>query len=372
MRRYSNLYDVNISDINDVYKEIRKSVRNKNKIYRFEDYYSLNISKIKEVLDSGNYECGKYNIFLIREPKYRVIMSQNIFDKVINHIVSRKFLYVLDKVLIDSNVATRKDKGTSLGVKYIKKYLNKLNEEIYALKFDISKYFYNIYHGILINLLKNKIKNKRVINILIKIINSTDEEYVNKCIIKLKEQEILKIKCSNLNDREKLKRIDEVDRIPIYEKGKGLPIGNMTSQILAIFYLNNLDHFIKEKLKAKYYVRYIDDGVLLSGDKKYLRYCLDEINNFVLNYGLKLNNKTKIINVSKNGVDFIGFRFYIKGKIILKVRNSTKKRFKRKMKLIKKGKINNSQNVIASYKGHFKLGNCYHLFKKFDFKKILS
>ena len=121
MRRYSNLYDVNISDINDVYKEIRKSVRNKNKIYRFEDYYSLNISKIKEVLDSGNYECGKYNIFLIREPKYRVIMSQNIFDKVINHIVARKFLYVLDKVLIDSNVATRKDKGTSLGVKYIKK-----------------------------------------------------------------------------------------------------------------------------------------------------------------------------------------------------------------------------------------------------------
>ena len=330
MRRYSNLYDVNISDINDVYKEIRKSVRNKNKIYRFEDYYSLNISKIKEVLDSGNYECGKYNIFLIREPKYRVIMSQNIFDKVINHIVARKFLYVLDKVLIDSNVATRIGRGTSLGVKYIKKYLNKLNEEIYALKFDISKYFYNIYHGILINLLKNKIKNKRVINILIKIINSTDEEYVNKCIIKLKEQEILKIKCSNLNDREKLKRIDEVDRIPIYEKGKGLPIGNMTSQILAIFYLNNLDHFIKEKLKAKYYVRYIDDGVLLSGDKKYLRYCLDEINNFVLNYGLKLNNKTKIINVSKEGLDFIGFRFYIKNKIILKVRNNTKKDLRKK------------------------------------------
>ena len=349
MRRYSNLYDVNISDINDVYKEIRKSVRNKNKIYRFEDYYSLNISKIKEVLDS-DYKCGKYNIFLIREPKYRVIMSQNIFDKVINHIVARKFLYVLDKVLIDSNVATRKDKGTSLGVKYIKKYLNKLNEEIYALKFDISKYFYNIDHEILINLLKNKIKDKRVINILIKIINSTDEEYVNKCIIKLKEQEILKIKCSNLNDREKLKRIDEVDRIPIYEKGKGLPIGNMTSQILAIFYLNNLDHFIKEKLKAKYYVRYIDDGVLLSGDKKYLRYCLDEINNFVLNYGLKLNNKTKIINVSKEGLDFLGFRFY---KGYIKIRSKNIKKFKRKIKLYKKRIIND--DFINGYRGYFKI-----------------
>ena len=348
MRRYSNLYDVNISDINDVYKEIRKSVRNKNKIYRFEDYYSLNISKIKEVLDSGNYECGKYNIFLIREPKYRVIMSQNIFDKVINHIVARKFLYVLDKVLIDSNVATRIGRGTSLGVKYIKKYLNKLNEEIYALKFDISKYFYNIDHEILINLLKNKIKDKRVINILFKIIDSTDEYYINKEIIKLKENEINYLKKSNLNDKNK--RIDEVDRIPIYEKGKGLPIGNMTSQILAIFYLNNLDHFIKEKLKAKYYVRYIDDGVLLSGDKKYLRYCLDEINNFVLNYGLKLNNKTKIINVSKEGLDFLGFRFY---KGYIKIRSKNIKEFKRKIKLYKKRIIND--DFINGYRDYFKI-----------------
>ena len=83
-------------------------------------------------------------------------------------------------------------------------------------------------------------------------------------------------------------------------------------------------------------------------------------------YKLKLNNKTKIINVSKEGVDFIGFRFYIvDNKIILKVRNNTKKRFKRKMKLIKKGKIENGENIIASYKGYFKLGGCYKMLKKF-------
>ena len=258
MKRYHNLYSVSIDDINEVYKEARRNIRNKNKIYRFENYYSLNISKIKDVFDSGKYDVGKYNIFLIREPKYRIIMSQNIFDKVINHIVARKFLYVLDNVLIDSNIATRKNRGTSLGVKLFRRYLNKLDGEIYALKFDISKYFYNIDHEILISLLKNKIKDKRVIDILIKIINSTDDEYVNECICKLKMNELLKVKRSNLNDKEKLKRIDEIERIPIYEKGKGLPIGNMTSQILAIIYLNNLDHFIKEKLKAKYYIRYMD------------------------------------------------------------------------------------------------------------------
>ena len=350
MKRYSDLYGINIGDINDVYKEVRRTVRNKNKIYRFEEYYSLNISKIKEVFDSGQYDMGRYNIFLIKEPKYRVIMSQNIFDKVINHIVARKFLYVLDRVLIDSNVATRKNRGTSLGIKFFRKYLNKLDGEVYALKFDISKYFYNINHKILIDLLKNKIKDKRVINILIKIINSTDEKYVNECICKLKKREILKVKNSNLNDKEKLKRIDEIQRIPIYEKGKGLPIGNMTSQILAIFYLNNLDHFIKEKLRAKYYIRYMDDGVILSNNKCYLKYCLGEIKKFILDYGLVLNDKTKIINVSKNGVDFIGFRFY---KGYTKIRGKNMKRFKRKIRLYKKGIINN--NFISGYNGYFKL-----------------
>ena len=125
-----------------------------------------------------------------------------------------------------------------------------------------------------------------------------------------------------------------------------------------------MDYFIKEKLHIKYYIRYQDDGILLEYNKEYLKYCLDEISKFVLDYGLCLNDKTKIINVSKEGADFIGFRFYIKSKIILKVRNNTKKRFKKKMKLIKKGKIENGKNVIASYKGHFKLGNCYNKFKR--------
>ena len=89
----------------------------------------------------------------------------------------------------------------------------------------------------------------------------------------------------------------------------------MVSQILAIFYLNDLDHFIKKKLCIKYYIRYQDDGILLSNDKEYLKYCLNKIKDFVLNYGLCLNDKTKIINVSKNGLDFIGFRFYIKNEI---------------------------------------------------------
>lgn len=111
----------------------------------------------------------------------------------------------------------------------------------------------------------------------------------------------------------------------------------------------------------------MDDGVLLSNDKRYLKYCLEEIKIIINKYKLKLNDKTKIINVSKEGIDFLGFHFYIiNNKLIMKIRNDTKKRFKSKIKAIKKGKITKEKSfqIIQSYKGYFKYGNCYNLYKK--------
>ena len=106
--------------------------------------------------------------------------------------------------------------------------------------------------------------------------------------------------------------------------------------------------------------------MLLSNDKEYLKYCLNKIENVVSKYKLKLNDKTKIINISKEGIDFLGFRFYVKDKIIMRVRRDTKKRFKRKLKAIKEGKIkeDKGEQIISSYKGHFKWGNCYNLMHK--------
>jgi len=365
MKRKSNLYDgIDLKYIEEIYfKGVRKNTKNKAKIKKFEDFYSINISNIINVLKNENYIPSKYNIFLIKDPKYRIIMSQNISDKLINRLVGNILIDVLDKSLINTNVATRKNKGTHYGIKYLKKYLNELKcKEIYALKFDISKYFYSIDHDILKKLYRRKIKDKRFLFLLDKIIDSTNEKYVNKEIIKLINKEIEKVNSSNIiNKKEK---INELKRIPLYEKGKGLPIGNLSSQILAIFYLNELDHFIIEKLKVRY-IRYMDDGVLLSNDKEYLKCCLEKIEKILKKYKLKLNNKTKIINVNKEGIDFLGFRFYIiNNKTIMKVRNKTKRNFKRKIKLINENKIENPHQVLASYKCHFKWGNCYCLFNK--------
>lgn len=206
-----------------------------------------------------------------------------------------------------------------------------------------------------------------MISFLESIINSTDCSYINKRIIEIKEKEINKIKEKNISLKEKNKLINEVSRIPLYKKGKGLPIGNMSSQILAVFYLNELDHFIKEKLHIKYYIRYMDDGILLSSSFEYLKYCLGEIIYITSKYKLELNDKTKIIDVNKEGAYFLGFHFYIKeNKIVMKVRNGVKRNFKRKMRLVRKGEISNK--VISSYKGHFKHGNCFKLYKSEIYK----
>ena len=154
----------------------------------------------------------------------------------------------------------------------------------------------------------------------------------------------------------------------------------MSSQIIAILYLNELDHYIKEKLKIKYYIRYMDDGILIHESKKYLQYCLKEIEKILDKYKLKLNKKTKIVNI-KNGFEFLGFRYYIKNnKVLMKVKNQTKKRFKRKMKnlnyLVNKDKIDVKylNQVKASYLGHLSYGNTNNLISKtinkMDYNKL--
>lgn len=343
-------------------KRIKINTKNKKKLEKFENNYVSNMIYIKNVLADKTYNPGKYNIFIIKEPKLRLIMSQNVIDKIINHVVSEYFLInIYDKTLIDTNIATRKNKGTHYGIKILKKYINELKKEkFYVLKFDISKYFFNLDHGILKKLIRKKIKDKNVLKIIDNIIDSTNHDYINKQIKIMKEKEICKINKSNSDCKESL--INEIKNIPIYEYGKGLPIGNMTSQVLAIMYLNELDHYIKENLKIKYYIRYMDDGIILHKDKEYLKYCLKEIEKIVTQYKLKLNNKTKIYTCYE-GFEFLGFKYFIKNnKLIMKVTNKTKRRFKRKMKnmpmLIKNKKITEEQfeQIKNSYLGHLHYG----------------
>lgn len=339
-KKIDNIYkDIcDIKNIINVYRDIKCHVKNKRKIELFDNYYTSNICSIKNTLANKSYIPGKYNIFAITKPKLRIVMSQNISDKVVNHLVTRKFLIpYLEKSLIDNNVATRIGKGTKYGLDLCKKYFNILkNKNYYYLKFDISKYFYNIDHEILKNMLSNKICDKDALKILFDIIDSTDESYVN--------EEIYKLKNSLLTKQPTLEK--DINKTPFYAKGKGVPIGNLSSQFLAIYYLNGLDHFIKEKLKIKYYIRYMDDGLIMHKDKEYLKYCLSEIEKYLKRVKLTLNSKT-IIGKIDNGINFLGFNFKTKNrKTVIRVNKKCKQNF------YKKVKKSDNKIELASYKGH--------------------
>ena len=361
MKRLNNLY-YNIcktANIRFIYDGvISKNTKNRKRVVVFDSYYMQNIIYIRDVLIKKAYEPLEYNIFIIREPKVRVIMSQSLYDKIINHLVSYFILKPsLEPCLIDTNVATREKKGTSFAIKEFKKYMiymkSKYNK-FYILKFDIKKYFYNIDHEVLKTLIRKRIKDKDALDIIDRIIDSTNMSYINNTIENMVNTYKARIKDPKI--------LSELDKIPKYEFGKGLPIGNMTSQILAIFYLNDLDHYIKEVLSIKCYVRYMDDGILMHQSKSYLNKCLCEIEKILRNdFKLYLNRKTKIYSYNE-GIEFIGFRFLFKGnKLIVRVKTSTKKRYKKKLKKLKEIDMERYMFVMASYNGHLGYANSNNL-----------
>lgn len=359
MNKYIISYDdiVSINKIKDVYDGIYKNTCHKAKLIRFELTKTSNIVKIYNTLKNKHYNHLKYNIFIIQEPKYRIIMSELMYDKIVNHLISKYVLIpTLSRKLIEQNVATRTGKGSKEGIRYMKKYINSIKENydnVYILKCDISKYFYNIDHEILINKLSHENFDKDILRVLINIISSTNNDYINDLIDSSISREISHLEDMNIYDLEAKKK--QLYSLPRYHKGKGLPIGNETSQLLAIYYLNELDHYIKEQLHIKYYVRYMDDFILIHHDKEYLKKCLNLINKKLSYLKLSLNKKTQIYNL-KSGVNFLGYKFILKNKkLVILLNNQTRKKIKRKLRKARKNNINFYKKSLASYNGYFKV-----------------
>lgn len=363
MKRKNDLYEnmISYNNILSVYKKIKNSTKNKKEVYNYELNLNQNLLDTLFSLSKSTYVFSKYNIFLIREPKYRLIMSESFPDKVVNHLFSKYVLsYALQSTLINSNVATRTDKGSKSAYNLFIKYTNKLiyeKKKIYVLKIDISKYFYNINHNIMINMVSEKIKDKRVLDMLKVILDTTDNDYVNKTILSVVNREIYKVNKLNISTIEKEKLIKELKSIPLYRKGYGLPIGNMSSQILAVFFLNKVDHFIKEKLNCKYYIRYMDDLVILGNDKEELKNIFENVSKYIESFDLKVNKKSGIYSLS-NGVNFLGYNFKVfNNKLIIRYRSDTIKRVNKRLKNLKVYDNEMYLKSVASYKGYFLLCN---------------
>ena len=237
-----DIYDkyITYENILDVWNTVRKTCKNKREVFKFSLNLQSNIMNVYNSLKNKTYVPSKYHTFMIFEPKPRLVMSQCVFDKVVNHFVAKYYLLpYLENSLMDLNVATRCGKGSAGAMKIMRKNLNEIlmwkhPKEIFCLKIDISKYFYTIDHNILMSKLERHILDKDVLDTIKKILDETNKDYINHSIL-------------HYNKRYNTD-------IPLYLNNKGLSIGAMTSQFLAIFYLNDLDHFIVEKLKTVIFI----------------------------------------------------------------------------------------------------------------------
>lgn len=309
------------------YKQARKCKRYRKEVIKFTKDKEENLIKVENDIRELTYKTGQYRYFKVYEPKERQIMALPFYDRVVQHAIVNVLEPIFNRRFITHSYACRKDKGMHAASNTLYKYLYDWrrynNAELYAIKADIHAYFASINHDILKQRIESIIKDKKALEL----INVT---------------------------------IDNNGTLP---DGVGIPVGNLTSQLFANVYLDMLDHYVKEELRAKYYVRYMDDFIILSPDKKQLQLWLAEIERYLNNeLKLELNPKTTLI-CAKNGVDFVGYKHRATHR---KLRPTSVKRIKKRIKEYEAGKIDKEKLIhsLESWKGHAKHADSYNLRKK--------
>ena len=312
--------------------------------------YSLedNLLNTEDELMEETYEVGRYHRFFVYEPKKRLVMSLQYRDRVVQWAIYQKLMPFYDKMFIFDSYACRIGKGShaaSNRLQYWLKAIHRKPGKWYYLKLDISKYFYRVDHEILIQILKRRIKDEKLMRLLERIINGKEPFGLPPGV-----------------GPDELPREGWLNTV-------GMPIGNLTSQLFANIYLNELDQYCKHELHIRYYVRYMDDVIILANDKRKLHEYEDKIRVFLKdNLRLDLNSKTAIRPVEM-GIEFVGFRTW---RTCKRIKKSTAKRMKRSVKhltmLLATKQITREHfdRCMASYSGILKQAKADHLKAKLN------
>ncbi|MBE7075241.1 MAG: hypothetical protein E7376_04610 [Clostridiales bacterium] len=316
----------------------RVSKQHKKDIVEFEMNIAYNLSKLEDDLLSGNYKLRGYKRFMIYDPKEREIQALHYYDRVVQNSLCYNFLVpCYTKKLIYDNGACRKGKGTHFTRSriegFIHKFYKKHGRNGYFLKLDIKKYFNNIDHDILKQKL-GKVKDQRLNKLLEHIIDSYE-----------------------------------------HSPNKGVPMGNQSSQIFALLYLNDIDRIIKEKYKIKYYVRYMDDLLILHEDKNLLRKLFEELKLKIVEHKLQFNKKSEIIAL-KNGIEFLGVKYNLleNGRLLKRMKRQSKDRMIKRIHQIQlqyKCHVIDKEQIImslAGFKGNIKRMNVNGIINKYLFE----
>ncbi len=336
----NNLYE-KIYDFDNLYLSYKKARKGKTKklyVIKFEKYLERNLLDLQFELKNQFYSPSPMQTFILRDPKTRKISKADFRDRVIHHALVNILELIFEKSFIFDSYANRKGKGTLFAIQRFDKFIKEVSKNntapCFILKADIKHYFEEINHEILLQLIKRKISDEKVIWLIEKIVEP------------------------NTNGRKR-----------DYEKG--LPLGNLTSQFFANVYLNYFDNFVKRRLGTKYYIRYVDDFIILHNSIKRLEIWRECIKIF-LKKKLKLElhpDKCSIFSFHR-GADFVGFRSFYYFKLSRK-RNIRK--ILNKIQDYHKGELSKEQllEIHQGWQAYAKWANTFKLRKKIV-KKIYS
>ena len=316
------------ANVQKAYNKARKCKRYRKDVLLFTKDKEDNLETVRNDILGLSYEPSEYRYFKVYEPKERQIMALPFYDRVVQHTINNVLEPIFNQRFIFHSYACRKTKGMHAASDTLQEWLYEWqkfhpDQPLYAIKADIHHYFQSINHDVLKAEIRKVIKDAGALVLIDRI-------------------------------------IDHNGQMP---DGVGIPVGNLTSQLFANIYLNKLDQYIKHTLGAKYYMRYMDDFILLSPDKEQLRRWLADIERFLRDeLKLELNPKTTIL-AAKNGIDFVGYKHRATHR---KVRQDSVNRIKKTIKKYESGKITKEQlqKSIASWTGHAGHADSYNLQKK--------
>jgi len=343
-------YLFSFQNLISAYYQCRKRKRLKSQPSKFEFHLEKEIINLEKLLENYTWKPLPFSVFVVTEPKIREIFAAEFRDRVIHHLLYNYLSPIFEPKFIFDSYACRKSKGTHRAIKRLSQFLRKITvndrKKVFYLQADIQNFFPSINHNILFHLIQEHVRNPDIL-------------WLTKTII---YYDCTKnpIKKGQLSLFGLVPPHKSLFNVP---PGQGLPIGNLTSQFFANIYLNELDQFIKHSLKCKYYVRYVDDFVILNESKENLYQLKQEIDKFLQQkLSLKLHPKKSIVQDVNKGIDTLGY--LIKPTHIL-VRKRVVKNFKKKLFQFQKGKINLNYalSCINSYYAHFMHADSYRLRK---------
>ncbi len=251
---------------------------------------------LRDELESETYQHGAYHYFTIHEPKERMVAAAPFRDRVVHHAIVRVLTPIFEPRFISDSFACRKGKGTHAALERAAEFTRQYR---YALKCDVRKYFPSVDHEVLQQRLARVIADDRALDLIGRVLAShrdgTAQEWGG------------------------------ADLFSVAERPRGLPIGNLTSQFLANVYLDPLDHFVKEELRVKGYVRYVDDFLLFHDERAVLRDWGNRVREKLAELRLEIHPDKYRLQPTRCGVDFVGFVCFANGR--RRIRSTNVRRF---------------------------------------------